>query len=595
MICLIDAAQHYNQLNFIAFIGLQTEQNINENLAIKRDLDGWTVLHVAARYQDSAAFQALVAKASVEAIDKALVIPNELGQTALHVAVWKQDSAAFQALVEKAGVDALDKALVIPNKYGDTVLHMAACYQKDSTAFQALVEKAGEKAIDEALVIPSEYGNTALHLAAWKQDSAAFQVLVEKAGVDALDQALVIPNKYGSTALYLAARYQDSAAFQALVEKASVSAILQALKKKRVFSATRKIEKAVTKKIALMLLEEKEVRTTPEEQAEWKAIVKKHKKVFADTICEYARTQSDENIREELKLLTKTLEITIISDTLGRRKPLKRRGSLMERIEELKRRVAELDRASPAASTVVMAASLAAEEIRPVSAASLDLEQLQGLEQEYLGCLAVGDGWEEVIDVNSCVSLLVCLKHTCDELRKAQEQIAVAMPSKKITEYHNVYEKFKEFVDANMMVYTQQETISKPSHQIEALNKAVKYSVLALSIERGKLEEVLSLSESCSSSPLISSAYPEADVVAPEQEQESQVGLIQPRDKDDIGVGEVKVEFEPEPEPEAEEIVEPEVEFEDDESETESEVEDEGEVEPDAEVRHSYRTRVLAC
>jgi len=270
-----------------------------------------------------------------------------------------------------------------------------------------------------------------------------------------------------------------------------------------------------------------------------------------------------------------------------------------------------------------MAASLAAEEIRPVSAASLDLEQLQGLKKECLRCQAVDDGWEvissgvllstkipisskeEYITIDHCVILLDHLRQTWGKLKEVQEQIEKAMPEKKTTEYHSFYKDVERCLqissNGSIPAYAQ---IFKPSHQIKALTTAVEYTVLALSIEIGKLNalsperkqfKALSPRESCSSSPLISSAYPEADGVAPEQEQESQVGLIQPRDKDDIGVGEVKVEFEPEPEPEAEEIVEPEVEFEDDESETESEVEDEGEVEPDAEVRHSYRTRVLAC
>lgn len=224
---------------------------------------------ILVHWRDDQAIQALVKKASAEALNNALIrsgftkcwpyiidlssetvlefilkssSSNDLNSalswtwylfkrshTVLSIAAFKHNSIVFQAVINKASVEAIDKALPISDgDYNGNALYLAAANQ-DSIAFQALVNKASIKAIDASLVIPNNKGQTPLHIAALNQDSAGFQALVHKASPKVMNKVLPIKDNKGYTALYYAIEKQNSAAMRALIDKASPEVIRQAL------------------------------------------------------------------------------------------------------------------------------------------------------------------------------------------------------------------------------------------------------------------------------------------------------------------------------------------------------------------------------
>lgn len=239
--------------------------NNNRAEALKKD-DNWKRLNAAASGESSVVFQRLVNAASDDAINQALIhyCPYDHSNTyyngrvyhvkALQAAVRHQSSDAFQTLVAKASSDAISRALT--RKFSGPTALQTAARRQSSDAFQALVNKASVDAVSYALthdehmsspvlvqllrrlfrltrLIQDDYFClSTLHIAAMHKSPDSFLALVDKASVNAINCALNFISLEGRTALETVALYQAVDSFQALITKASNAAIHKALTRK---------------------------------------------------------------------------------------------------------------------------------------------------------------------------------------------------------------------------------------------------------------------------------------------------------------------------------------------------------------------------
>lgn len=113
---------------------------------------------------DTANIQALLEKASVEAINEALVkqtkgwLPrnSRAGRTPLFLAACELNSKSFRVLLEKVSAEAINKALVKSDGDGRTGLHMVLCC-KDIDAVNAFLNKISPFAVLRVVMEQGEY------------------------------------------------------------------------------------------------------------------------------------------------------------------------------------------------------------------------------------------------------------------------------------------------------------------------------------------------------------------------------------------------------------------------------------------------------
>ena len=161
------------------------------DLGVREDEEGWTPLHLAARYNDNPTVITALAGTGAD-----LGARDDDGDTPLHLAAGYNDNPTVIAALVDAGADLGAQEY----GYGWTPLHLAARYNDNPSIITALVAAGAD------LGARDNDDDTPLHLAAWGNDNPAVITALLEAGADLGAREY----GYGLTPLHLAAWGNDN-------------------------------------------------------------------------------------------------------------------------------------------------------------------------------------------------------------------------------------------------------------------------------------------------------------------------------------------------------------------------------------------------
>ena len=159
--------------------------------------DGFTALHLAARYGYDSVVEFLIRRLGAE-----VNAESEDGKTALHFACAGGHDSVIELLIQQLGAD-----MNAETKDGKTVLHLACAGGHDSTV-ELLIKQHGAGVNAE-----TKDGKTALHLACAGGHDSTIELLIEQ-GADVNAET-----NDGETALHLACAGGRSSTIQLLVQR----------------------------------------------------------------------------------------------------------------------------------------------------------------------------------------------------------------------------------------------------------------------------------------------------------------------------------------------------------------------------------------